>query len=47
MAAAGHLPVSLLSALMKAPERWDEVMGLLSESPRSQVAPKSRRRMRA
>ena len=47
MAAAGHLPVSLLTALMKAPERWDEVMGLLSESPRSQAAPKSRRRMRA
>jgi transcriptional regulator with XRE-family HTH domain len=46
MAAAGHLPVSLLQALMKSPERWDEVIDMLGGHSRS-GAPKSRRRMRA
>ncbi len=41
MAAAGHLPPGLLSALMKNPERWDEVTALLEHVPRS------RRRLRA
>lgn len=46
MAAAGHLPAPLLSALMRSPERWDEVLGLLSDH-RASMAPKSRRRLRA
>ncbi len=45
MAAAGHLPAGLLSALMKSPERWDEVSNLLGQSPRGQSAPRSRRRV--
>ncbi|HEV8548697.1 MAG TPA: helix-turn-helix domain-containing protein [Polyangiaceae bacterium] len=45
MAAAGHLPGSLLSALMKSPERWDEVSDLLGHAPRVSIAPRSRRRM--
>jgi transcriptional regulator with XRE-family HTH domain len=44
MAAAGHLPTGLVSALMKSPERWDEVSDLLGHTPRSQ-APRSRRRV--
>jgi len=35
MAAAGHLPTSLMTALMRSPERWDEVSDLLSQAPRS------------
>jgi transcriptional regulator with XRE-family HTH domain len=46
MAAAGHLPLSLLQALMRAPERWDEVIDMLGGHSRSS-APKSRRRLRA
>jgi transcriptional regulator with XRE-family HTH domain len=42
MAAAGHLPATLLSALMRNPERWDEVTSLLDQAPRS-----TRRRLRA
>ena len=30
MAAAGHLPPSLFGALMKKPDRWDEVITLLA-----------------
>jgi len=45
MAAAGHLPNSLLSALMKSPERWDEVSDLLGHSPRRDSSPRSRRRV--
>jgi transcriptional regulator with XRE-family HTH domain len=41
MAAAGHLPPTLRTALMKHPERWDEVTELLVQWPRS------RRRLRA
>jgi transcriptional regulator with XRE-family HTH domain len=44
MAAAGHLPTSLLTALMKSPERWDEVSNLLGHTPRI-AAPRSRRRI--
>ena len=44
MAAAGHLPTALLSALMRSPERWDEVSDLLGHTPRGQ-APRSRRRV--
>src|SRR6185295_17021558 len=44
MAAAGHLPTPLLSALMRSPERWDEVTDLLGQ-PRSSQGPRSRRRM--
>jgi len=47
MAAAGHLPVSLLHALMKSPERWDEVLDMLSNHHSRSTAPKSRRRLRA
>lgn len=32
MAAAGHLPPSLFGALMKKPDRWDEVISLLGSS---------------
>ena len=35
MAAAGHLPTSLMTALMRSPERWDEVSDLLAQAPRS------------
>lgn len=45
MAAAGHLPSNLMTALMKSPERWDEVSSLLGHSPRSSSGPRSRRRM--
>ena len=45
MAAAGHLPLSLLQALMRSPERWDEVLDLLGHSRSN--GPKSRRRLRA
>jgi transcriptional regulator with XRE-family HTH domain len=29
MAAAGHLPPGLFGALMKSPDRWDDVIGML------------------
>jgi transcriptional regulator with XRE-family HTH domain len=29
LAAAGHLPPPLNTALMKSPERWDDVLGVL------------------
>ncbi len=45
MAAAGHLPAGLLSALMKSPERWDEVSNLIGQQPRAGSAPRSRRRV--
>src|SRR6187401_542889 len=47
MAAAGHLPSNLMTALMKSPERWDEVSSLLGHSPRGAAAPRSRRRVNA
>jgi transcriptional regulator with XRE-family HTH domain len=54
MAAAGHLPPSLFGALMKRPDRWDDVISLLgpvtagasSRSPRSR-RPRSVRPARA
>jgi transcriptional regulator with XRE-family HTH domain len=42
MAAAGHLPPPLLGALIRRPERWDDVIGLLGGSFRQK-----RRRARA
>ena len=45
MAAAGHLPTPLLSALMRSPERWDEVTDLLGQPHRASQPPRSRRRM--
>jgi transcriptional regulator with XRE-family HTH domain len=45
LAAAGHLPPGLLGALMKYPDQWDDVLGLLGTSgPRSS---RSRKRARA
>jgi hypothetical protein len=36
LAAAGHLPPGLLGALMKSPDQWDQVLGMLGTgSPRS------------
>lgn len=32
MAAAGHLPPALFGALMKKPDRWDDVISLLGNS---------------
>lgn len=46
MAAAGHLPVTLFQALMKSPERWDDVLDLLGNHARAS-GPRSRRRLRA
>jgi transcriptional regulator with XRE-family HTH domain len=54
MAAAGHLPPSLFGALMKRPDRWDDVISLLgtvgmagnARSPRSR-RPRSMRPARA
>ena len=45
MAAAGHLPPTLFGALMKKPERWDEVISMLGHhlSNGSSRAPRSRR----
>lgn len=34
MAAAGHLPPNLLGALIKSPERWDDVISLLGHAGR-------------
>ena len=45
LAAAGHLPPGLLGALMKYPDQWDDVLGLLGTGgPRSA---RSRKRGRA
>ena len=45
LAAAGHLPPGLLGALMKSPDQWDAVLGLLGSSgPRSS---RGRKRARA
>jgi transcriptional regulator with XRE-family HTH domain len=45
LAAAGHLPPGLLGALMKSPDQWDDILGLLGSSgPRSS---RSRKRGRA
>ena len=45
LAAAGHLPPGLMGALMKSPDQWDDVLGLLGTSgPRSS---RSRKRARA
>ena len=54
MAAAGHLPPALFGALMKRPDRWDDVISLLgpvngsasAKSPRSR-RPRSMRPARA
>lgn len=46
MAAAGHLPPSLFGALMKRPDRWDEVISMLGTALAGSVsarAPRSRR----
>ena len=43
LAAAGHLPPPLFGALIKSPERWDDVVQLLGVSGR----PRPRRRARA
>jgi transcriptional regulator with XRE-family HTH domain len=44
LAAAGHLPHSLLGALMKSPDQWDDVLGLLGTSgPRGARARKRAR----
>ena len=47
MAAAGHLPPQLFGALMKRPERWDDIVSLLGpaaggRSPRSSRRPRAR-----
>jgi transcriptional regulator with XRE-family HTH domain len=45
LAAAGHLPPGLLGALMKSPDQWDDILGLLGGgAPRSS---RGRRRARA
>jgi hypothetical protein len=44
LAAAGHLPPGLLGALMKSPEQWDEVIGMLGTGPRSSARPRKRAR---
>jgi transcriptional regulator with XRE-family HTH domain len=44
LAAAGHLPPPLLGALIKSPERWDDVVQLLGGV---HGRPRARRRARA
>jgi len=46
MAAAGHLPPNLFGALMKRPERWDDIMSTLGTNAGSR-GPRSSRRPRA
>ena len=46
MAAAGHLPPNLFGALMKRPERWDDIMSTLGANAGSR-GPRSSRRPRA
>ncbi|SRR5690606_2808864 len=46
MAAAGHLPPALFGALMKRPDRWDDVISLLGNGAASSSngrSPRSRR----
>ncbi len=45
LAAAGHLPPGLMGALMRYPDQWDDVLGLLGTSaPRSSARPRRRAR---
>jgi transcriptional regulator with XRE-family HTH domain len=47
MAAAGHLPPNLFGALMKRPERWNDVISLLGLGGVGGRSPRSSRRPRA
>ncbi|HET9934635.1 MAG TPA: helix-turn-helix transcriptional regulator [Polyangiaceae bacterium] len=47
MAAAGHLPPNLFGALMKRPERWDDIISLLGPALAGARGPRSSRRPRA
>ena len=47
MAAAGHLPPNLFGALMKKPERWDDLMSMLGNAAAASRGPRSSRRPRA
>ena len=47
MAAAGHLPPQLFGALMKRPERWDDIVSLLGPAAGGARSPRSSRRPRA
>jgi transcriptional regulator with XRE-family HTH domain len=47
MAAAGHLPPQLFGALMKRPERWDDIVSLLGPAAGGGRSPRSSRRPRA
>lgn len=42
MAAAGHLPPVLFGALMKFPDRWDDILSLLGPTARSSGARSAR-----
>ena len=44
LAAAGHLPPGLLGALMKSPDQWDDVLGLLGTSHVRGARPRKRGR---
>jgi hypothetical protein len=44
LAAAGHLPPGLLGALMKSPDQWDDVLGLLGTSGPRSARPRKRAR---
>jgi hypothetical protein len=44
LAAAGHLPPGLLGALMKSPDQWDDVLGLLGSSGARSSRPRRRAR---
>jgi transcriptional regulator with XRE-family HTH domain len=44
LAAAGHLPPGLLGALMKSPDQWDDVLGLLGSSGARSSRPRKRAR---
>jgi len=46
LAAAGHLPTGLFGALMKSPDQWDEVIGMLGGNGNGLRSP-PRRRARA
>ena len=47
LAAAGHLPPGLLGALMKSPDQWDDVLGLLGSSNAARPSSRPRKRARA
>ncbi len=47
LAAAGHLPPSLFGALMKSPDQWDQVIGMLGGGSGNGGATRLRRRARA